>query len=144
MLWLSVLNQQCSALNRRSHDDHVRSDSRKGGQGGLGKFPSSVVGKWSIADPASLRSGFLNDVVVRKGWRDDESCQSSAAKSARMEVSLHVFRPTRTPPECWQSKGALRAGPHFPQEMRAPRGKRCGRARGSWAQGGILPSLASS
>jgi hypothetical protein len=27
-----------------------------------------------LNDPASLRSRFLNDVVVRKGWCNDESC----------------------------------------------------------------------
>jgi hypothetical protein len=36
-----------------------------------------------LNDPASLRSRFLNDVVVRNARRDDESCQGST-KTARM------------------------------------------------------------
>jgi hypothetical protein len=37
---------------------------------------------WSFFnDPASLRSWFLNDVVVCKGWRHDESCQGSTSEN---------------------------------------------------------------
>jgi hypothetical protein len=41
-----------------------------------------------LNDPASLRSRFLNDVVVRKGWCNDESCQGSTSKNCSHEVSL--------------------------------------------------------
>jgi hypothetical protein len=51
-----------------------------------------------LNDPASLRSGFLNDVVVRKGWCNDESCQGSTSKNCSHELSFHVISPeTRTP-----------------------------------------------
>src|ERR671934_522048 len=41
-------------------------------------------------DPASLRSRFLNDVVVRKGWRDDESRQSSTSQNCAHGKSFRL------------------------------------------------------
>src|SRR4029453_3924340 len=34
-----------------------------------------------LHDPASLRGRFLNDVVVRKARRNDESCQSDSGQN---------------------------------------------------------------
>jgi hypothetical protein len=40
------------------------------------------IGRWPfLDDPTTLRSRFLNDVVVRKGRRNKESCQGSAGQN---------------------------------------------------------------
>jgi hypothetical protein len=49
---------------------------------------------WSFFnDPASLRSWFLNDVVVRKGWRHDESCQGSTSENCSHGKSPFKVKP---------------------------------------------------
>ena len=46
-----------------------------------------------LNDPASLRSRFLNDVVVRKARRNDKSCQGSTSQNcSHWEVSLQSAR----------------------------------------------------
>jgi hypothetical protein len=44
-----------------------------------------------LNDPAPLRGRLLNDVVVRKAWRDNESCQTGTGQSCSHEKSPSKF-----------------------------------------------------
>jgi hypothetical protein len=85
-----------------------------------------------LNDPAPLRSWLLNDVVVRKGGRDDESCQGSTSQNcSHWEIVLHVFfspkreaalcsrRASRDPP-FMLSKGGLSRGLRLSKHIGAP------------------------
>src|SRR6476646_4137598 len=85
-----------------------------------------------LNDPAPLRSRLLNDVVVRKDGRDDESCQGSTSQNcSHWEIVLHVFfSPKREPAPAGLSGSPI----HVVKgrvKPRAPAKQTHGRARGS-------------
>jgi hypothetical protein len=52
-----------------------------------------------IRNPAPLRSRLLNDIVVRKAWRDNESCQSGTGQSWHREHQFIRFWHSRRWPK---------------------------------------------
>src|SRR5689334_4317320 len=89
-----------------------------------------------LNDPAPLRSRLLNDVVVRKGGRNDESCQGSTSQNCSHWEILHVsfLSPKRGPRSRAVVTAGLSGAPFMCQrevKPRAPAKQTHGRARGS-------------
>jgi hypothetical protein len=82
----------CPAFSAFFHSTHSAFSLRANAEAGTADHDTDTRRRWPFFNnSASFRGRLLNDVIVRKAWRHNESCQGDTAQNCSHEKSPFEF-----------------------------------------------------